>query len=179
MSALPPEAPRAWVGREGDSVLVFDPDSQVKGSQFVLLWNAETCEIETYLARVLRSHVARVDDVTAAPVATAYQGWLTVSRAQVHEQRAYLASRLRHEQEEATKARLALLTPEERHIEFLAALGLDYAGVRKAMKRWKHRTPHCYACKTDLDNSWDTECNLCTWITCPTCGACGCGYTAP
>jgi hypothetical protein len=165
-----------WVGQEADSVLVFDPESQVKGSGFVLLWNAKTRQLETYLARLLRSHVKKVDDATAAPAAAAYQAWLATSRVKVSKERAYLTARLDREQEEAAKARVALLTPQERHKEFLSALGLDYTGVRKAMKGWKHRTTHCYACKAELDNSWDTECNSCDWIICPTCGACGCGY---
>jgi hypothetical protein len=40
----------------------------------------------------------------------------------------------------------------------------------------RHRASHCYRCKTPVDSQWHAMCPACGWISCPQCGACGCGY---
>jgi len=40
----------------------------------------------------------------------------------------------------------------------------------------RHRITHCWNCKKPLDNESYSECDSCGWITCPSCGACGCNY---
>lgn len=64
---------------------------------------------------------------------------------------------------------------EERHRQFLESRGIKYQGIRPATKVKFRRVTHCYACKSHLDNSIDTECVACSWILC-NCGACGCGW---
>lgn len=59
---------------------------------------------------------------------------------------------------------------------FFLKLGQPNPGIRSTNSRQFRRTTNCYACKTQLDNSVDQECNECRWIVCY-CGACGCGYT--
>ena len=103
---------------KGDEILVFDPVVQVEGSEFVLLWNTSTGEIETYLASVLRTNVDKSNPTTATAAESAYSAWLSSSQAILQEQRTYLTARLeqeRHEQiEREAGEQLAQMTPEER-----------------------------------------------------------------
>ena len=39
------------------------------------------------------------------------------------------------------------------------------------------RLTHCWRCKRDFVTTGRSECQLCTWVRCPSCRACGC--TAP
>lgn len=65
------------------------------------------------------------------------------------------------------------------HLNFLSRIGIssqETPVIFSNKKERAHRTPNCYECKRDLDNTLHLECRLCDWIVCPTCGACGCGY---
>jgi len=59
--------------------------------------------------------------------------------------------------------------------KFKKNLPIGANGIR--LSKSHHRVTHCYRCfKSGLDNETDYECGLCSWIICPSCGACGCGY---
>lgn len=66
----------------------------------------------------------------------------------------------------------------EKHGEFLRRNGFDPDGVSahdiSSIYKRTHRTPFCYACKSQLDNEIDIQCRRCKWIICTKCGACGC-----
>jgi len=68
----------------------------------------------------------------------------------------------------------------EKHGEFLRRKGIDpdsfSAHEVSSVYDRSHRTPRCYACKSNLDNEIDLECSRCSWIICNNCGACGCGH---
>lgn len=65
---------------------------------------------------------------------------------------------------------------ENLHRKYLSSLGVTYSGVSLISVAKKHRATHCYGCSRELDNNIDIECNICGWIICDYCGACGCGY---
>jgi hypothetical protein len=104
-------------------------------------------------------------------------------RKQVADARSYLVSKGavvegRFDEEllrDANRLRLC-----ERHAEFLASRGISVKGrdiVRgSAVRGTRPRLTHCYNCKILLNNSLHWECDRCSWIVCPGCGACGCGY---
>lgn len=59
--------------------------------------------------------------------------------------------------------------------KFKRGLSTTKNAIRMSIKQ--QRTTHCYNCNIDrLDSNEHFECNLCKWIICPLCGACGCGY---
>lgn len=61
-----------------------------------------------------------------------------------------------------------------RHAQFLAKRGLINQGIREASAS-KSRASNCWSCTRYLNNEIDFECNVCGWIVCGHCGACGCG----
>ena len=65
----------------------------------------------------------------------------------------------------------------KRHKKHLVALNIGYLGVSSVPKAQKYRISHCYKCKKEVDSKLDIECNICGWIICDWCGACGCGYS--
>ena len=42
----------------------------------------------------------------------------------------------------------------------------------------QHRSPHCFACKKQLDSSVERKCSICGGLICK-CGACLCSYEGP
>lgn len=59
--------------------------------------------------------------------------------------------------------------------KFKKSLPIGIDGIR--LSKSHHRVTHCYRCfQSGLDNDTDYECGRCSWIICPSCGACGCGY---
>lgn len=69
----------------------------------------------------------------------------------------------------------------ELHRSFLVRRGIPVEGrslvalatdIQKA-----HGATGCYSCRSSPDDFVHLECAACRWIMCPTCGACGCGYS--
>ena len=60
------------------------------------------------------------------------------------------------------------------HRERLAAMGLDFKGIRKKFNQ-RERAARCHECARSLDSSHNLDCAACAWMICK-CGACGCGY---
>jgi len=109
---------------------------------------------------------------------TAAESMLSEARRQWEERIALqVAERKSIQQQLATERRKQLMAalPAARE-KFFLKLGQPNPGIRPATARQFHRTTHCYACTSPLDNAVNQECNLCRWIVCY-CGACGCGYT--
>src|SRR5687768_8537797 len=91
---------RLWLGAEGGDILVYDPDIQVEGSEFVLLWNRRTGDIEVYLATLLRTNIRRAELSRAAGAESAYSAWRSSSEVALQEERAYLTARLAKDRQE-------------------------------------------------------------------------------
>lgn len=59
---------------------------------------------------------------------------------------------------------------------FILLLLIFSAGSTSSPGPNRFRVTHCYNCKRGLDSRQHAKCSRCGWITCPGCGACGCGY---
>jgi hypothetical protein len=172
-----------WVGRTSDAVVVFDPDIQVRESEFVLLWNVSNGELEGYVAKGLRETVKREgSESTAVDVRAKYSLWRSRSAEVIEEQRSYLAQRLKLEQrqaeekrarlervaeekraqlerevkEAAERERIARMTPEERHARFLEERSLPNNAVRRRAPGKQHRVAICWS-STEANGSFPPE----------------------
>lgn len=53
----------------------------------------------------------------------------------------------------------------------------DFSITKKQREYESGRDTHCWNCKTGLNSEQHSKCNVCGWMICPDCGACGCGYS--
>jgi hypothetical protein len=75
-----------------------------------------------------------------------------------------------HAYEHAERQRILKLNKERKRKANVVAEGKYRAYPKTA------RVTCCYSCKTNLDSRVQVECNDCSWMICPKCGACGCTY---
>lgn len=159
-----------WVGdKEGES-LVYDPDFQISGCPHLFLWSTRDEDMGKYLAHLTR---AKIKPHGNAELAAIYVERYLVWRRRYGD--AWLQAEMNYYQVREEDEAEARKTPEERHKDRLAELGIEYKGTRPAVPGDRnHRVANCWSCHRGLDNSTDIECLACGWILC-TCGACGCG----
>lgn len=164
-------ANRFWVGSNNSGVLVFDKEMQIDGADHVFLWSVRHREMQQYAADLARPHLRTVkDNEVVSSAIESYLAWHgAFATSWLSEELRYQGARkAKGAAEEQARRSLA-----ERHAQYLASTGLANNGTRLASSRNFHRTPPCWRCGKQLDNSADIECISCGWIIC-SCGACGC-----
>lgn len=186
-----------WVGRfdvEDGGVVVFDPEIQIAHSDRVYLFSLRSEEILTYYPHHIRRHMKKVAEArhVSQAISTYYRWKIEHAKEFVLQETSEIENRNselikkeieRKKQVEEQVELIRLKTAEkykehviEKHKTQLQKIGVEYKGVKISNEKKPRRTTHCYACKSNLDNYFDIECQVCKWIICD-CGACGCGYT--
>lgn len=156
--------PRYWVGKTDDETLVFDRDIQFDGSEYVFLWDVTEKYMRTFAAKDIRKFVVTVRDMNLLSIAiSGYETWFAENGNELLEQKRKNTEERKEKQHER----------EELHRKFLSVHGKIYHGTRVPERGRPHRETRCWACKNDLDNFVDVECNACGGILCQ-CGACLC-----
>lgn len=158
-----------WFGTINGISVVYDPDIQVAGSRWVLLFAVLHQRLIPYQKSHARS-VARPlhDTESRVAVARAYEAWCqirpqtTLSDAanDVRRKDAFLAKKL----EDVTTM----------HRRSLERQSLPYRGVTEPDGRGFIRNASCRGCHRAIGSDIHLLCNSCQWIVCSNCGTCGC-----
>lgn len=163
-----------WVGAINGVHVVFDPQIQINGSRWVLLYLVAHGKVVAYRRRHARTVVqrhAREHPQREANLAH-YRSWRLGLSAEALE-----ALREDLRRKDATLEQ-EIASTEQLHKRFLSLAPTAYPGTREPSGTSLVRSAECLQCHRALGSDLNIECNTCHWMVCRTCGACGCRFTS-
>jgi len=160
-----------WCGVLNGMHVVYDPKIQVRGSRWVLLFQARRNALIAYT----KAHARSVLDPMSKPESRAgalqaYENW---RQTVAHSILADAQSDIRRKDENLARK---LANATEMHRRCVEKLAIPYSGVTEPDGRGPIRNTVCRGCHRDIGTEAHLGCNRCGWILCLSCGTCGCGW---
>lgn len=159
-----------WLGSLNGMHVVYDPEIQVPGSRWVLLFQVRrNCLIPYHKAQARSVMHSLGDHESRAGMLQAYELWRrSATQAALDD----AANDIRRKDEHLT-AKLA--NASALHRRRLEKVSLAYRGVTEPDGKGVIRNTVCRGCHRDIGTDAHLLCNGCEWILCLNCGTCGCG----
>ena len=163
-----------WVGAINGAHVVYDPGLQVPGSLWVLLYLVNRQAPIPYRRRHART-VAIKHDASHPERARNLERYLAWRGALNSQKLEDLFSDIRRKDR---TFELEMEVTRSKHEAFLRPRGEKYVGAVEPQASAFVRNANCMQCHRAVGSDLNLECKACRWIVCPSCGACGCGFTS-
>lgn len=151
--------------------VAYDPQIQIPGSRWILLFQARRNGLIAYTKAHARSVMRPFrDSDTRLSVLKAYDSW----RGAVTPSTLMDAGNDVRRKDEQLEKKIAAATAIHRGRQ--EKLAIPYSGITEPDGRGVIRDTVCRGCHRDIGTEAHLECNRCGWILCLGCGTCGCGW---
>jgi hypothetical protein len=160
-----------WFGTLNGMHVVYDPEIQVPGSRWVLLFQARrNCLIPYHKPHARSVLHALSDPDSRVGVLAAYRAWrLSAAQSTLNEAMNDIRRKDKHLEEKQANA-------IAKHRRSLEKMSISYRGVAEPDGRGIIRNTVCRGCHRAIGTDAHLVCKRCGWIACLNCGTCGCGY---
>jgi hypothetical protein len=161
-----------WFGTLNGMHVVYDPEIQVPGSRWVLLFQVRrNCLIPYHKSHARSVLHALTDPDSRVGVLRAYQAWRrSAAQSTLDEVIDNIRRKDKHLEEKLANA-IAM------HRRSLERVSIAYGGVAEPDGRGIIRNTVCRGCHRAIGTDSHLLCKRCEWIVCLNCGTCGCGYS--
>jgi hypothetical protein len=159
-----------WFGSLNGMHVVYDPEIQIPGSRWVLLFQVRRNCLIPYHKAHARSVLHPLNDGDSqVGVLKAYQAWRrSAAQSTLDEALNDIRRKDRHLEGKMANA-IAM------HRRSLAKASIAYRGASEPDGRGIIRNAVCRGCHRAIGTDAHLLCNRCEWIVCLNCGTCGCG----
>ena len=160
-----------WAGSVHKARFVFDPDVQVDGSRYILIFLTQNEKLIPFLRSHLRAHTQPLS--ASHPERESYFDLYWKWRARVSDkdlEKIHYETKIKDEELEAKYQDI-----RKSHQEFVQSQGIEYLGAEDPSNK-SLRLSHCWQCRSDVKSDIHLSCCACHWLICGLCGTCGCGY---
>ena len=161
---------RKWLGSLNGMHVLYDPEIQVPGSRWVLLFQVRRNGLIPYHKAHARSVIHPLSDhESGASILQSYEHWRrSITQSTLDEAANDIRRKDEHLKDKLTHARAM-------HRLRLEKASVTYCGVTEPDGRGSIRNTVCRGCHRDIGTDAHLLCNSCGWILCLNCGTCGCG----